>query len=491
MVVRKLIKQKPRRGKFSGKNFKKREILINAEEQARLEAKSLGLRYTPPAGGKKKKKKPKCSRWLFPGAHYPGKPAPPRKNARENDTESSDDDVDAPDMDKGMFERKGPGKLRYFEQMVGQERTQGGELDSVTFSRVKDRAKEREKEEKRETKRKEKEEKREKKRQGKETEETEAKGERVRREKEERRAEKRAKRESQNGAACGNAGLSGACNGPSNNAATRSTGANATTSGSKAIEASNASKAIEASNAAADSSSEDEEEAKRRAAISSVVVEGSHIMGAAATATPFRHKRKAKRGLHSTLASKERRRLRKMGIQPDGEEEGSGSEDEDEGEDEGGEDGEGKGGGEKSKDLKLKHYQIRAQDMLHQHLDRLLEMTVSAAKKGYGEGAGGERGKGGGMKQAGNTRSADSDSTEGHDTGITGTKKEKKDNTGKKSKGSKSQGKEGKEKEGQEDKEGKKRKKGMNKEAKQVKAQPPVEVSGIALFRKGPVVSLS
>ncbi|CAI5467995.1 unnamed protein product [Closterium sp. Yama58-4] len=65
------------------------------------------------------------------------------------------------------------------------------------------------------------------------------------------------------------------------------------------------------SNAAADSSSEDEEEAKRQAAISSVVVDGSHIMGAAADPT-FRHKRKAKRGLHSTLASKERRRLRKM-----------------------------------------------------------------------------------------------------------------------------------------------------------------------------------
>ncbi|CAI5495670.1 unnamed protein product, partial [Closterium sp. Naga37s-1] len=102
------------------------------------------------------------------------------------------------------------------------------------------------------------------------------------------------------------------------------------------------------------------------------------------------HKRKANRGLQSTLASKERRRLRKMGIQPDGEEEGS--ESEEEGEEEGGEDGEGRGGGDKAKDLKLKHYQIRAQDMLHQHLDRLLEMTVAAAEKGVGEEGGGEGG---------------------------------------------------------------------------------------------------
>ncbi|CAI5494832.1 unnamed protein product, partial [Closterium sp. Naga37s-1] len=100
------------------------------------------------------------------------------------------------------------------------------------------------------------------------------------------------------------------------------------------------------------------------------------------------HKRKAKRGLQSTLASKERRRLRKMGIQPDGEEEGS--ESEGEGEEEGGEDGEGRGGGDKAKDLKLKHYQIRAQDMLHQHLDKLLEITVAAAEKGVGEGEGAE-----------------------------------------------------------------------------------------------------
>ncbi|CAI5973542.1 unnamed protein product [Closterium sp. NIES-65] len=267
--------------------------------------------------------------------------------------------------------------------MVGPERTQGGELDSVTFSR----AKKREKEEIRGKKRREKEEKR----------ETE------RREKEERRAEKRAKRESRNGvAAPGNADLSGSAAELASNAAETSNGVGVKASGGvkassggkpsagvKAFAEVKASGVAEVSNAAADSSSEDEEEAKRQAAISSVVVEGTHIMGAAAATATFRHKRKAKRGLQSTLASKERRRLRKMGLQPDGEE---GSESENEGEEEGGEDGEGRGGEDKGKDLKLKHYQIRAQDMLHQHLDKLLEMTVAAAEKGVGEGEGGEGG---------------------------------------------------------------------------------------------------
>ncbi|CAI5979055.1 unnamed protein product [Closterium sp. NIES-65] len=221
--------------------------------------------------------------------------------------------------------------------MVGQERTQGGELDSVTFSR----AKKREKEESR----------------GKKREEKEEKRERERQEKEERQAEKRAKRESRSGGvACGNADLSGSAAELASNAAERSIGVGVkASSGGKPSVGVKASGVADVSNAAADSSSEDEEEAKRQAAISSVVVEGSHIMGAAANPT-FRHKRKAKRGLQSTLASKERRRLRKMGIQPDGEE---GSESEDEGEEEGGEDGEGRGSGDKSKDLKLKHYQIR------------------------------------------------------------------------------------------------------------------------------------
>ncbi|CAI5479582.1 unnamed protein product [Closterium sp. Yama58-4] len=188
--------------------------------------------------------------------------------------------------------------------MVGQERTQGGELDSVTFSR----AKEREKEESRGKKRREKEEKR----------------ERERREKEERLAEKRAKREreSRNGVeAHGNADLSGSAAELASNAAEPVNGlrvkalggvassAGKPSAGVKASAEVTASGGAEVSNAAEVSSSEDEEEVKRQAAISSVVVEGSHIMGAAAA---FRHKRKAKRGLHSTLASKERRRLRKM-----------------------------------------------------------------------------------------------------------------------------------------------------------------------------------
>ena len=79
------LKNYPGRGKFSGKRFKVREEKINAAKEAAHEQKLAGRKNRRDGdndGGEKKWKKPKCSRWLFPGGHYPGRPAPPKKGRK-------------------------------------------------------------------------------------------------------------------------------------------------------------------------------------------------------------------------------------------------------------------------------------------------------------------------------------------------------------------------------------------------------------------------